>query len=585
MLDIEKIGKQIQLLRKEKGYTGERLAEMLDVSPQAISKWENGRCLPETQLLPELARVLGCTIDALLMPRELLVLEAVVADGKDSVDITQFINENVRDNKLNITVNKQCIPAAPESDRLIVLMLKYQTPRGVYYTFAAQDDILAIDKDCAGEQNSAPFAIIGAYYGNAAKRSNAMQKMRHYEYFNWGEIEVNHETFPSITASEDIEYLTLVYLNKSGIHCISCPENEALRYSAGKTSLSLVDSSCRILEGVQMLEWDKGMECPWAGALYAALKYMGEGYSYEQIMGMSGACYRLNFVDVWDWSCTDALVAFDYSAILFPAIGYKPIYANRLEKAERKAERQRIVADIKSNKPVIAINLRIAPEWGVITGYLDNGNEFLCRTYFDKFAFAEHADDESFCKDTGGYLVNDFWPFLITHFGEKIEKPSPEQILRNSLQALIDSFNAEQCRGYYQGKEAYAAWIKALSAESDFVAADIDSVKRRLGVNDSMLLCLADARRCAAAYIAQSAQLLPEQSRPAAEAIARNFAEIHKSVADFHASIKINYDIPDTTSNNGASTPQLRKQQIDILTRALALEQANAELAQGLLNS
>lgn len=49
-MDRTKIGKQITLLRKEHGYTQERLAELLNVSAQAVSKWENGRALPETAL-------------------------------------------------------------------------------------------------------------------------------------------------------------------------------------------------------------------------------------------------------------------------------------------------------------------------------------------------------------------------------------------------------------------------------------------------------------------------------------------------------------------------------------------------------
>jgi len=70
MLNLIKIGRQIALLRKEKGLTGEKLAEIMDVSPQAVSKWENGKCLPETMLLPELSRILECSIDALLTPSE-----------------------------------------------------------------------------------------------------------------------------------------------------------------------------------------------------------------------------------------------------------------------------------------------------------------------------------------------------------------------------------------------------------------------------------------------------------------------------------------------------------------------------------
>ena len=51
MIDMEKVGKKIASLRRERGYTGEQLAQRLQVSPQAVSKWENAKCLPETSCL------------------------------------------------------------------------------------------------------------------------------------------------------------------------------------------------------------------------------------------------------------------------------------------------------------------------------------------------------------------------------------------------------------------------------------------------------------------------------------------------------------------------------------------------------
>ncbi|MBK1812255.1 helix-turn-helix domain-containing protein [Clostridium sp. YIM B02505] len=68
MLDIKKTGVIIASLRKKNGLSQERLAEMLCISPQAISKWENGHSLPETSLLPVLCQIFGCTIDELIMP-------------------------------------------------------------------------------------------------------------------------------------------------------------------------------------------------------------------------------------------------------------------------------------------------------------------------------------------------------------------------------------------------------------------------------------------------------------------------------------------------------------------------------------
>lgn len=42
MIDMEKFAKRLSALRRERGYTGEGLAQRLQVSPQAVSKWENG---------------------------------------------------------------------------------------------------------------------------------------------------------------------------------------------------------------------------------------------------------------------------------------------------------------------------------------------------------------------------------------------------------------------------------------------------------------------------------------------------------------------------------------------------------------
>ena len=68
MIDNISVGNQILLLRKRNGFTQEELAEKLGISAQAISKWENGHTLPETALLPVLAKLLNCSIDSILMP-------------------------------------------------------------------------------------------------------------------------------------------------------------------------------------------------------------------------------------------------------------------------------------------------------------------------------------------------------------------------------------------------------------------------------------------------------------------------------------------------------------------------------------
>ena len=60
------IGKRIAEYRKKKNLKQDELAEMLGVSPQAVSKWENDLSCPDISLLPELSRILGVSIDELV---------------------------------------------------------------------------------------------------------------------------------------------------------------------------------------------------------------------------------------------------------------------------------------------------------------------------------------------------------------------------------------------------------------------------------------------------------------------------------------------------------------------------------------
>lgn len=58
-------GKKLKDLRLQKAVTQEQFASHLNLSPQAISKWENNLTLPDIQLLPEISVYFGVTIDEL----------------------------------------------------------------------------------------------------------------------------------------------------------------------------------------------------------------------------------------------------------------------------------------------------------------------------------------------------------------------------------------------------------------------------------------------------------------------------------------------------------------------------------------
>lgn len=60
-------GRQIKQLRKENDLTQEQMANMLNVSRQAISNWENNKNLPDLELLVLMSKVFSVSLDQLIL--------------------------------------------------------------------------------------------------------------------------------------------------------------------------------------------------------------------------------------------------------------------------------------------------------------------------------------------------------------------------------------------------------------------------------------------------------------------------------------------------------------------------------------
>ena len=60
------IGELISTLRKEKGMTQKELADRLNVTDKAVSKWERDVACPDTLTIPKLADILGVSAEELL---------------------------------------------------------------------------------------------------------------------------------------------------------------------------------------------------------------------------------------------------------------------------------------------------------------------------------------------------------------------------------------------------------------------------------------------------------------------------------------------------------------------------------------
>ena len=60
------MGRMIRKLRKERNLTQEELAEQLNITPQAVSRWESGTGLPDISQIVPLANVFSVTTDVLV---------------------------------------------------------------------------------------------------------------------------------------------------------------------------------------------------------------------------------------------------------------------------------------------------------------------------------------------------------------------------------------------------------------------------------------------------------------------------------------------------------------------------------------
>ena len=65
-MNQQAIGRYIQQKRKEKNLTQEQLSEILNVSNKTVSKWENGKCMPDYSIIKALCDALSITLPELM---------------------------------------------------------------------------------------------------------------------------------------------------------------------------------------------------------------------------------------------------------------------------------------------------------------------------------------------------------------------------------------------------------------------------------------------------------------------------------------------------------------------------------------
>lgn len=118
-MDQIKIGRFIAQMRKEKGLTQRELADQLEVSDKAVSKWECGKSMPDNALMMPLCAILGITVNELLSGEPLTTTDYSRKAEENIMSLIQETEKTKENSKRNSVV------AAIGEVVLLVALLAY----------------------------------------------------------------------------------------------------------------------------------------------------------------------------------------------------------------------------------------------------------------------------------------------------------------------------------------------------------------------------------------------------------------------------------------------------------------------------
>jgi hypothetical protein len=293
------------------------------------------------------------------------------------------------------------------------------------------------------------------------------------------------------------------------------------------------------------------------GSIKAVARALGDDVSYEYLMGVSGTAFRLHFHQPnWCPSSPDATVGFNHTTPVMRALGYtaETIFSHADHPEEIRKVRKTIVESIDRGLPVVATDLIAVPDWGVITGYADEGKRFLCRTYHDK---------------TGDYSVAEKWPWIIMLIRGRQPAPDPQQNIRSSLEIALTVSRTPAFGKYASGLAAYDRWIADLQDAARFASAEKKEIASRMHINGWCYRSLLDARTVAARYLQEISEYF---GNDAAESLSRAAAAYGALAATLRAGLP-NAPMPWTSEAGGKWTQAMRSAETQVLQKAKAQEQ------------
>jgi hypothetical protein len=313
------------------------------------------------------------------------------------------------------------------------------------------------------------------------------------------------------------------------------------------------DPAARVIPGVPALGWLEGKSNSFMGALDAVRQQQGIKGDYIYLCGVSGAAFRTHFFDTWCPSSPDATCGFDAASEALAAVGLKADW--RHVSADGKNKPQIVAAvrkSIDAGMPVLAIDLREMPEWGVVTGYQKNGAELFCRTYFDR---------------RKGYELAQKFPSAVVVLTRKANAPGEKESVKRSFSTVVQNLTTDKYGEYYSGLSAFDKWAERLRAD-DFTRLDSGQLSNVVQANYWTFDRLVTDRQTGLQYLAWLAENYPEYRSGAADLTA-----LYQQEIELLDPLRAELPCPGSVTRAESWAMELRERQAVALTLARSLEE------------
>ena len=269
-----------------------------------------------------------------------------------------------------------------------------------------------------------------------------------------------------------------------------------------------------VIGGIEKVRWGgKGVrENSALAALGAALNVIGDPISYEELMGFSGAAFRLQVAQPqWCPSAPCAPCGFDCLEHILTVLGcrFERVWMHDRDPAIIEKTRPAVIASLDAGRPVLAMS----EESALIVGYRGDGT-FLVRP------FAPRQE---------GYVPMERWPWETLIITPPDGPGERRAMAITSLRTAVALATTPAFEGYAAGFAAYAIWAEQLEDDARFEGLDGDNWWGVAHANGYMYGSLYDCRLAAEKYLRIIVDDLPEIARPHAIAAANAYEQIHRT--------------------------------------------------------